>query len=123
MKTAREAFDRAFALLGYTDRIGNLDADKFAPQYRQSMAYCQTVLDDICRIEGNGLHEIEDIDEELPISSTSINLVMPYGLAMYLAEIDGDGTKQQMFALQYEQRLGYVPKPQKSVTLNYSPIE
>ncbi len=123
MKTAREVFDRAFALLGYTDRMGNLDATKFAPQYKQSVAYCQTVLDDICRIEGNGFHQIEDLDAELPISSTSIDLVMPYGLAMYLAQIDGDGTQQQLFSLQYSQRLGYVPKPQKKVTLNYSPIE
>ena len=67
--------------------------------------------------------DIESLDEELTLSDTSINLVMPYGLAMWFAQMDGDGTNQQIFSLLYNQKMGLVPKPQKTVTLNYSPNE
>ena len=113
MKTVRDVMNRAFALLGYTDRMGDYDADKFAPQHKQALSLCQTVLEDICKIEGT----------ELPVSQTSINLVMPYGLAMWFAQLDGDGTQQQIHSMLYNQRLGSVPKAQKQVTLNYSPFE
>ena len=123
MKTAREVVDRAFALLGYTDRIGNFDADKFAPQYRQSIAICQTILDEICKIEGVNYIALKSLDDELPVSSISIDLVMPYGVAMWFAQADGDGTSQQIHSMLYNQKLGIVPKTQKVVTLSYSPIE
>lgn len=123
MKTAREVCDRAFAMLGYTDRIGNFDEQKFAPQYRLAVQLCQTILDEIMHIEGVERAEIQSLDDELPISDTSINLVMPYGLAMYFAQHDADGTQQQIFSLLYNQKLGLVPKSKKTVTLSYSPIE
>ncbi len=123
MTTAREVCDRAFALLGYTDRIGNYDKDKFAAQYKRSLDLCQTILDEIMRIEGIDRTDIISLDDTLPVSDTSINLVMPYGLAMLFAQQDADGTQQQIFSLLYNQRLGLVPKAQKTVTLNYSPIE
>ena len=123
MTTAREVCDRAFALLGYTDRIGNYDKEKFASQYKLSLQLCQTILDEIMRIEGTNRVNLESLDEDLPISDTSINLVMPYGVAMLFAQQDGDGTQQQIHAMLYNQRLGLVPKSQKAVTLKYSPIE
>lgn len=123
MKTAREACDRAFAMLGYVDRIGNYDEEKFAPQYRKQLQVCQTVIDELSRIEGIERKDIESLDEELTLSDTSINLVMPYGLAMWFAQMDGDGTNQQIFSLLFNQKMGLVPKPQKTVTLNYSPNE
>lgn len=123
MKTAREVCDRAFAMLGYVDRIGNYDEEKFAPQYKQSMQVCQTIIDELSRVEGVERKDIESLDDELNLSDTSINLVMPYGLAMWYAQMDGDGTNQQIFSLLYNQKMGLVPKPQKTVTLNYSPNE
>ena len=123
MNTAREAWDRAFAMLGYVDRIGNYDEEKFAPLYRKQLQVCQTVIDELSRIEGIERKDIESLDEELTLSDTSINLVMPYGLAMWFAQMDGDGTNQQIFSLLFNQKMGLVPKPQKTVTLNYSPNE
>lgn len=123
MKTAREVCDRAFAMLGYVDRIGNYDEEKFAPQYKQLIQFCQTVYDELSLIEGVERKNIESLDDELNLSDTSINLVMAYGLAMWLAQMDGDGTNQQFFSLLYNQKMGLVPKPQKTVTLNYSPNE
>ncbi|MBQ5824617.1 MAG: hypothetical protein IIW48_07380 [Clostridia bacterium] len=123
MKTVRDVMNRAFALLGYTDRMGDYDADKFAPQHKQAISLCQTVLEDICKIEGIEPPVLRSIDDELPVSQTSINLVMPYGLAMWFAQLDSDGTQQQIHSMLYNQRLGSVPKAQKRVTLNYSPFE
>lgn len=123
MTTAREVCDRAFALLGYTDRIGNYDEEKFAPQYRLAVQLCQSILDEIMRVEGKTRTDITSLNDNLPASDTSINLVMPYGVAMLFAQQDNDGTQQQIFSLLYNQKLGLVPKPQKTVTLKYSPIE
>lgn len=123
MKTALEVCENAFALLGYTDRIGNLDAQKYAVQYRQAIGVCNVILHEIQRIEGKSYGDITELSDELDISERSINEVMPFGVAMYFANMDGDGTQQQIYSLIYNQKLGLCPRPSRTVTLNYTPSE
>lgn len=123
MKTAKQLCEEAFTLLGYTDRIGTNDGDKFSPHWRAAINVCNLVIKEIQRREGKEYSGISKLSDTPDISDRSANEVMPYGLAMHFSLIDQDFTMHQYFADLYTNKLGVPVKPNKTVTLKYRPME
>lgn len=121
--TAREVVKKAFEHLGYTDRLGKPDANTFAPQNKMALTACNTVMNELQRKEGREYTTLNTLDDTIDLSERSVKEVMVFGVAMYLAIIDNDESQQSVFAGLYTQKLGLVPKQQKTVTLKYKPTE
>ncbi len=120
---AREIVERALKHLGYTDRLGKPDAEAFGPQYKMALTACNAVMNELQRKEGKAYTTLSSLEDTIELSERSINEVMPYGVAMHLAIIDNDESQQSVFSSLYSQKLGLVPKAQKTVTLSYKPTE
>lgn len=121
--TAREMVETAFKHLGYTDRLGKPDANAFSPHYKMALTACNAVMNELQRKEGREYTTLATLDDTIELSERSINEIMPYGVAMHLAIIDNDESQQSVFSSMYSQKLGLVPKAQKTVTLSYKPME
>lgn len=123
MKTAQDILRTALELLGYTDRIGAIDGEKFSPHKRAALTICNLVIQEIQRHEGRDYKTISSLSEIPEISELSSNEVMPYGVAMHMALIDQDFTMHQHFSTIYTEKLSLPKKPSKTVTTKYKPME
>ena len=123
MKTAKDVYKMALELLGYTDRIGAIDGEKFSPHKRAAVNVCNLVINEIQRHEGNEYKNIIALEDVPDISERSINEVMPYGVAMNMALIDKDFTMHQYYSTIYSEKLSLSQKPSKTVTIKYKPME
>lgn len=119
MTTARQIIDRAMTLLGYTDRYGAPDSEKYAAEYRMGLDITNQLVSDLCRIERIDFVELENVDDTITLSEVSRNDVLPYGVAMYLAKNAGDGTNEGFFATMYSQKRRLVPCPKTSISRTY----
>lgn len=105
--TGLNMFDKAMLLLGYTGSHNELSG-KDELLTRGLVAINQVYSD---------LHYASDTTDFVPLNNINdtINLptrvlydVMPYGVAMFLAQAEGDGDNQQMFSVLYNQKRGSV---------------
>ena len=105
MRTGQEVWQRAMLLLGYTDEFGDVDGRQGADLLRRGCAVVNQIYADLWFGEQEG--------EFLPLSSLqdSVRLqtrvredVMPYGVAMMLADLAGDGESQARFAALYSMK-------------------
>jgi len=116
MTTVKEVLDRAIELLGYTDRYGMSDSEQFGATFKTAITAVNTVISDLSRCEHITYVPVTSIDDTVTLSQVSIDDILPYGVAQWLAMIDGDGTNQQMFAFMYNQKRASAPKPYLTVT-------
>ncbi|HIZ20666.1 MAG TPA: hypothetical protein H9674_07385 [Firmicutes bacterium] len=113
MRTGREVLYRALKLLGYTDGYGEVDGAHSAELLRRGTAAVEQILADLQRLEAPGQTEDwpADLDAPLPLSVQAVNDIMPYGVAMLLAQGEGDGDAQSLYASLYNQKRAGACRP------------
>jgi len=105
MKTGMDAFRRAMSLLGYTGIDGAVDAAGSAELVRRGLDIVNQVLADLWPLEKTiPFTPLASIHEEVPLSVEAAEGVLPYGVAMFLAQAEGDGANQAFYAALYQQK-------------------
>lgn len=115
MMTGDELLQRAMRLVGCTDHRGEIDRTAYAELFARGTTLINTILTDVQPIEGTQPQEICTLADELPVSDLAARGVMPYGVAMLLAQCEGNGTDQQVMASIYEQKRGSIRRPAERV--------
>ncbi len=112
MKTGNEVLKRALHLLGYTDSLGNVDALQDTELMKRGTTAVMQIYSDMQRIENSTEFDTEPFNmaDEIKLSAVSVNDVMPYGVAMLLADMDNNGVAQAKFANIYNQKRKSIPK-------------
>lgn len=112
MTTGREVLERALYLLGYTDHTGNLDGMQSAELFRRGLPVLNQLYCDLWQIERRGpFCELRSAEEPLRLSVRAVNDILPYGVAMLLADFTGDAANQSKFAALYNQKRSAAGKP------------
>lgn len=105
MKTGMDVFLRAMSLLGYTGIDGVVDAAQSAELVRRGLNIVNQVLADLWPLEKTiQFMPMASIHEDVPLSVEAVEGILPYGVAMFLAQAEGDGTNQQYYASLYQQK-------------------
>lgn len=105
MKTGMDVFLRAMSLLGYTGIDGVVDAAQSAELVRRGLNIVNQVLADQWPLEKTiQFTPMASIHEDVPLSVEAVEGILPYGVAMFLAQAEGDGTNQQYYASLYQQK-------------------
>ena len=105
MKTGQDVLRRAMSLLGYTGVDGAVDGAQAAELLRRGLDVVNQVTAEIWPLEWpDAFRPLASLQEEISLSVYAIESILPYGVAMFLAQADGDGTNQQFFAGLYQQK-------------------
>lgn len=108
--TGEKVFERALVLLNYTDPAGNVSRRQNAEIFKRAVPVINAVLADVQHVSGGKFVQIEDIDADLPVSDDVAMRVMPYGVAMHIAQSENDGDNQQLMAQMYNSLRGSIPR-------------
>ena len=93
MKTGEQVKNRAMSLLGYTDRNGRLDGAMYADLTARSLTLVNAIYAEVWyALFDIGFEELATLTDELDLPERVINEVMPYGVAMMLAQSIGTRT-------------------------------
>ena len=121
LSTGREVLTRALQLLGYTNGYGEVDGAQDAELLKRGRAAVAQIFTDLYAIEspdgepaedGPALHGgLPDMDSPLPLSPRTLSDVMPYGVAMLLAQSESDGDSQGLFSILYNRKRAGVTRP------------
>lgn len=111
MKTGKEVLERAMLLLGYTNNYGELDGVKDAEVFKRGASAVIQIYNDLRRIDVLGERSLDllNMADSILLSPETIDDVMPYGVAMLIAQNEGDGDSQSLFASLYNQKRSSVP--------------
>lgn len=106
MKTGEEIKARAMQLLNYTDQDGHIDSTMFADVTARSLALVNQIYADCWyALEGDRpFAELASLTEPVALPARVVENVMPYGVAMLIAQSLGDGDNQSMMADLYNQK-------------------
>lgn len=105
--TGQQMFDKAMTLLGYTGTHGEIvGKDELLTR---GLAFINQIYSDLhYASDTTDFVALNNINDEINLSARVLNDVMPYGVAMFLAQAEGDGDNQQMFSVLYNQKRGSV---------------
>lgn len=111
MKTGQEVLERAMLLLGYTNSYGEIDGVKDAELLKRGASAVIQIYNDLKRIDalGEAAVELSGMADVILLSPETIDDVMPYGVAMMIAQNEGDGDSQALYAALYNQKRSSVP--------------
>lgn len=102
---ANEVFKQALVLLNYTDPHGNIDAVNNAELYKRALPLLNQIYADLWHIRtGEGFQPLTSLSQVVPLESYVVNNIMPYGVAMLIAQTNGDADNQAIYAALYNQR-------------------
>lgn len=116
MKTGRDVFFRAMVLLGYTGVDGTVDGAQSAELFRRGLDIVNQVAADLWPLEKEkeeAFAPLKALTQEIPLSASAVENILPYGVAAFLAQADGDGTNQQFFTSLYQQKRNMAERPLK----------
>lgn len=118
MKTGKEVLNRALELLGYTNNIGNVDGSQDAELFKRGKAVVSQIYDDLKRIDKAADKTVSyaDMNASIPLSPEAVDDIMPYGVAMMIADLDNNGVAQAKFADLYNQKRRSVPRNVLTIT-------
>jgi len=111
MVTGRDVVGRALLLMGYTNAYGEIDVQNDAEIWKRGQNAVQQIFDDLQRLEhpGEFIRSPLTMDEPIPLGYIAVQDIMPYGVAMFLAQSEGDGDTQVMFAQIYNRKRAGIP--------------
>ncbi len=105
MKTGEQVKNRALQLLRYTDGQGRLDAQMYTDVTAQALPLVNQIYSDVWYgLYDEGFAELGAITDELPLPERVVNDVMPYGVAMLMAQTLGDADNQSLMAAYYNRK-------------------
>lgn len=104
--TGTDILRQAYTLLNYTDANGNVNAANNANLSKRALPIINQIYADLWqpRTAGAKFEVLLTMNQALDLDDyTAIN-IMPYGVAMMLAQSDGDVDNQSVYASLYNQR-------------------
>ena len=104
--TGTDILRQAYTLLNYTDANGNVNAANNANLSKRALPIINQIYADLWqpRMVGAKFEVLSTMNQPLDLDDyTAIN-IMPYGVAMMLAQSDGDVDNQSVYATLYNQR-------------------
>lgn len=105
MPTGEEILLQALQLLGYAEDWGGPDAPGRAARLRRGLAAVNQAYSDLWHIEAEGeFQPLADLAEAVALSARGARDILPYGTAMFLAQAEGDGDNQALYAGLYNQK-------------------
>lgn len=110
MKTAIDVLERAMNLCGMTNPAGVTDHERDSDIYKKGLALVEQIYLELWYIERPGEEPpmsgriVMDSARPIPLSFRAVNDIMPYGVAMLLAQSMGDANAQSAFAVIYNQK-------------------
>lgn len=103
--TGNDCLRQAMSLLNYTDTRVDGGVPGGAGVYRHALAYVNQITADLWYIEHDTpFAPLTGLGESLPLSDAAAQTVLPYGVAMLLAQAAGDADNQTLYAGMYDQR-------------------
>lgn len=103
--TGNDVFRQAMVLLNYTDNHGQFNSLNNAELYKRSLPIVNQIYADLWAIQSTAAFvPLASLNDEIPLNTHTLMNVMPYGVAMLLAQTDGDADNQTMYASLYNQR-------------------
>lgn len=105
--TGTEAFRRALSLLNYTEPRADGGVPGGEVLYRRALPVLNQIAADLW-YRGNTAPypTLTALNEPIPLPPAVADNVLPYGVAMLLAQLSGDADAQTLMAAQYDQRRG-----------------
>ena len=106
MKTANDVFERAMQLCGYVNGDGTPDRLRDADIYKRGLAFVNQIYADMFFAEtpDGSFRPLHGMEEVIPLSVRCINDILPYGVAMLIAQAEGDANNQNIFSYVYNQK-------------------
>lgn len=102
--TGEKLLRQALSLLNYTNHRGEIDTRNSEELFRRGTVIINAVLADLLPIAGEPTASIGQLADNLPIGEDIAGGVAVYGVAMWLAQSEGDGDNQQLFSAIYNQK-------------------
>ena len=101
--TGKGMFDKAISLLGYKNTGGVISGGESLNI--QAIAVINAIYSDLFYASGGScFEEISTLMEEIKLPKRLLDVVMPYGVAMLLAQSEHDGDSQVLFQSIYNQK-------------------
>lgn len=101
--TVNELFKQALLLLNYTDADGNVNVD--VELNKRALPLVNQIYADVCSVIGNvEFTTLSSASQTIPLPPTVLTNVMPYGVAMLIAQTAGDSDNQAVYAVLYNAR-------------------
>ena len=113
--TGYEVVEQALILLNYTTPVGDTDNGLNAEQLRRGLPILNTVLADLLTVAGQPMQKLDDLESEVPLEEHVALLAAVPGVAMYLAQSEGDGDSYNRWQLEYSQRRRMMARPHRTV--------
>ncbi len=105
--TGHELLEQALTLLNYSDPRGRHDPITHAALYKRALPLINQIYADVWHIHS---HEqftpLASLSQTILLPSSITAGVLPYGVAMLLAQTDGDADNQAIYSALYNQRRG-----------------
>lgn len=113
--TGQAVFRRAMRLLNYTDADGTLNAAASGELYKRALSVVDQLCGELHYAEtGEVPPPLRSLAEPLPLSEKAAR-VLPYGVAMFLAQSRADTDNQQLFASLYETQRRSLTAPARRI--------
>lgn len=115
--TGQEILEQALQLLHYTDADGQPENRFQADSGRIGLAAVNQIYADIWFVERQApFVPLDGLQERVDLCSRSVYEVMPLGVAMWIAQAEGDSARQGMLADAYNQKRMQVAAPARRRT-------
>lgn len=104
--TGNDILRQAYALLNYTDSNGNINAGNNANLNKRALPIINQIYADLWQPQtaGASFEALKTMYQPLDLNDYTAVNIMPYGVAMMLAQSDGDADNQTLYASLYNQR-------------------
>ncbi len=103
--TGNDCLRQAMSLLNYTDTRVEGGVPGGAGVYRHTLAYVNQIAAELWYVEHDApFTPLTGPGDTLPLSDAAAQTVLPYGVAMLLAQAAGDADNQTLYAGLYDQR-------------------
>lgn len=100
--TGEYVIEKAMALLGYANMEGNTSSARF--QFA-SISALNAIYGDLYYLnDKTGFRPVSSANDEILLDERTINNVMPYGVAAFIAQNMGDTNNQQFYSQMYNQK-------------------
>lgn len=103
---AKEIYNKAMIMLGY---LGSEGISGETEMSRKGITAINLVISDIGKYFKESPKQISSLSDDVNLPEQILVDVMPYGVAMFLAQSEGDGDNQQLFAVLYNRKRVGVP--------------
>ncbi len=118
--TGRDVLTKAMEMMNYTDTDGAVSNNAPSGVMRRGLSLVNQIYSDLWFIENDGVEGVlfsplTSLSGNLVLTDRAAADVMPYGVAMLLAQSEGDGDNQQLFANLYNRKRTSVNAPVSAI--------